>query len=336
MKIKERTRVKIKETEKVTIDERINNADSAKQCSIGGIAYELGHIRCIKSIDALQNNPEELERYLDGGLKNFAESNAHPIDLACLCASRTLEITSVDKEKIRAVIFTGANRAEYPLDRRVYDFLSELGLEHANPIGAFALEGMACSSPINALRLASGLIQAECLEYVLIVSADNSSQHGRFINPPITIKSDGAVSFLVSAEGKGKFDILNISEYSNAKQAKIDPKTDYLEQAMAYPAGIRKATKLTLEAINKKPKDFRSIITNNYILHVVKQSVKLCGFDEAKGYYENIPRFAHTIAGDVMINLCDLHSKKPFKSDDLVFLLATSPSSWHTVALRKT
>jgi 3-oxoacyl-[acyl-carrier-protein] synthase III len=105
---------------------------------------------------------------------------------------------------------------------------------------------------------------------------------------------------------------------------------------MAYPAGIRKATKLTLEAINKKPKDFRRIITNNYILPVAKQSVKLCGFDEAQGYYENIPRFAHTIAGDVMINLCDLHSKEPFKSDDLVFLLATSPSSWHTVALRKT
>ena len=80
--------------------------------------------------------------------------------------------------------------------------------------------------------------------------------------------------------------------------------------------------------------DFTRIITNNYSREVSKMFTELCGFRKEAGWFENIARFAHAVAGDVLINLTDLEMSGGIHAGDRLFLMADSIAASTVVCLQ--
>jgi len=63
--------------------------------------------------------------------------------------------------------------------------------------------------------------------------------------------------------------------------------------------------------------------------------IDLCGFPGEAGCFANIGRFAHAVAGDVLINLKDLETEGALRPGDRVFLMADSLTSSSVLCLQK-
>jgi len=90
---------------------------------------------------------------------------------------------------------------------------------------------------------------------------------------------------------------------------------------------IRLAATQARDALGMAPEQFTHILTNNYSLEVTKMFGELCGFPRDASYLENIGRFAHAVAGDILINLKDLDDRGGVARGDRVLLMADSVTS---------
>ncbi|MGV2829327.1 hypothetical protein [Myxosarcina sp. GI1(2024)] len=310
----------------------------SKKVYLTGLAYELGDLCDIREIDDLKRSSQLLDMLLMLNLDKYSKSQLTASELAKNSILQTLEKAQVCRKDIDVVIYAtnsfwnlgaGVNGTGLPEVARLID---ELALEQAYPIGINLSE---CGNLHSALRVAASLVRAGDCENVLIVTTDKNSEEERILQGTLSVLSDGAASFLLTnSREKGEFELLCTSQYINSKASNIDPKTpEFLEETIK---GVKQTANIALKKINKKPNDFRRLITNCYNISVSRTFCHILGFNEAQTYTKNISRFAHAWASDNIINLHDFSIESPLLTDELAMLIGTGSSGWGCSLLSKT
>ena len=186
--------------------------------------------------------------------------------------------------------------------------------------------------------MGAGLVAAKMAKNVLLVCFDKLPEaHVRRKMPhEMSILSDGAVSCLISEPGRGDFDILSITHKNMATQWDFfgeESNNMYSMQKLKSLVGV---TKKVLKENAIEAKDIKKVFTSNYVKSISKMFVEISGFNEEQGYYGNLERFAHTIAGDILINLKDYTDESPLQAGEKVFMLIDSFSTCGSMILTKT
>jgi 3-oxoacyl-[acyl-carrier-protein] synthase III len=303
-------------------------------CSIGAIAYELGDLRDIGEIEELRNEPEMLTALRTGGLERYAVSTLSPLEQGEACLRKTLAQRGAETGPIEALVYASESPWSQDLYPRLNDMLVRLGLRNAYPIGVSL---SACTNFSTAIRIAASLIRAEGLHNVLVVCSDKAPQGGcRTMRPGVCVYSDGAAACLIGRDGTGEFDILQIRHENAPEMGEFNLEKDPAALIMGIIDGVRKAVQGVLLPLGKEPADIRRLLLGNFARHIATMYASVSGFSEEQCFFDNIPRFAHTYAGDPLINLCDSHRRAPLEPSDLCLLLGIAVTSWGALVLRKT
>lgn len=304
--------------------------------SISAIQYELGDFIKIDELDFLVSDQEKLKMYQTSGLANYVKTNLDPMELCFTCLSKTLDQIKVEKEEIDFLIFTSENaKRDYSLGIRDANRLQiRLGLKKAQPIGVSLSE---CANVITGIQLGASLINTKMAKNVLLVCFDKlpDADIRRRMPHEMSILSDGAVSCLISEPGKGDFDIQSITHKNMATQWDYfgtESNNMYSMQKLKSLVGV---TKRILKENAIETKEIKKIFTSNYATSIAKMFIEISGFKEEQGYYANIERFAHTLAGDILINLKDYMDEFPINVNEKVFMLIDSFSSCGSIILTK-
>jgi 3-oxoacyl-[acyl-carrier-protein] synthase III len=303
--------------------------------SILSIAYYLGASKPIEELDFLRDDLRKLQLYRLGGFQCYAESDLSMRELARRAAAQTLEASGIEPDKIGVLLYVAESfdRDEVVSSAEVNRLLLDLGLGNAVPIHISLSD---CANIVAALRVATALVGAGGTEYVLVASADKASRRygGRRMFQDMSVKSDVSLSCLVSRPGVGTYGIRYIGHHNSAMltEAKSSESAAY---AMEKFKGIRRAAKRAMESLRLQPGDFARVITNNYGREVTRMFVELCGFPKEAGCFGNISRFAHAVAGDVLINLKDLETDGAFRPGDQIFLMADSITATSVLCLQR-
>jgi 3-oxoacyl-[acyl-carrier-protein] synthase III len=291
--------------------------------SISAIAYHLGDLKPIADLDFLRDDPEKLTLYGLSGFEHYAESQLSMRDLAYRSAIQTLQNSGIDRSLIDVCLYVAEShdRDEPVNSFEVNRLLVDLELNTAVPIHVSVSN---CANIVSALRVAAALLESGSARHILVVSVDKASQRygGRQMFQEMSIKSDISVSCLVSRSQAGGYRMLYTGQHNSADLA-CSP-ADSASYSVPKFRAIRSAARQACEAMAAGPDCFRRIITNNYSRQVTEMFVGLCGFPKQAGCCRNIGRFAHAVAGDVLINLKDLECAREIQRGDLLFLLADS------------
>jgi 3-oxoacyl-[acyl-carrier-protein] synthase III len=310
---------------------------SEEQASISSIAYCLGSLRPISEIDFLRDNERELAFYKAAGFQSYAESDMSMRELASRSAAMTIENCGIDRSEIDVCLYAAesSGRDEQVSSVEVNRLLVELGLEHAMPI---CISVSNCANIMAALRVALALVQAGEARHVLVVSVDKAPRRygGRKMTHEMSLKSDGSVSCLISrtGTGAGHYGVLYLAQRNVASLicGNLDDPTSY---AMPKYRGIRAAARRAREALEMGAAEFARVVTHNYRRDVTEALVGMCGFQRAAGWFDNIDRFAHAVAGDVLINVKDIDASGALGPGDQVFAMADSVTTTSVLCLRK-
>ena len=308
---------------------------NSELASIQSIAYYLGTFKPIEELDFLRDDPRKLQLYKLGGFQSYAESDLSMRALARCAAAQTLEASGIERNRIGICLYVAESfdRDEMVDSTEVNRLLLDLGLDHAVPIHVSISN---CANIVAALRVATALIETGDTEHVLVVSVDKAPRRygGRMMFQEMSVKSDVSVSCLVSRPGVGPYGIRYIGHHNSAGliEAKSSDPASY---AMEKFNAIRYAAKRARESLGLQSADFARVITNNYSREVSRMFLKLCGFPNEAGCFGNINRFAHAVAGDVLINLKDLETEGAFSPEDMIFLMADSITATSVLCLQR-
>jgi len=291
---------------------------------ISGIAYALGDLKPITDLDFLQCDDKKRALYQLAGFEYFAESDLSMRGLAALSATQTLESCGNAADEIDVCLYVAESydRDETVNSLDVNRLLVDLGLKNAAPMHVSVSN---CANIASALRLAASLVEAGSARSVLVVSVDKAPRRfgGRRMFQEMSIKSDISVSCVVSRSAGRGYRLLYLAQHNCADMACTET-TDPASYSVPKFKNVRSTARQGCASLSMEPSDFARCITNNYSREVTKMFVSLCGFRSDAGWYRNIPRFAHAVAGDVLINLKDMECSGEFQRGDRLFLMADS------------
>lgn len=307
--------------------------------SLSAIQYELGESRRIEGLDFLVNDPEKLELFRSSGLLHYAESDLPLIGLCSRAITKTLESTPVDRSAIDFVLFVAENaNTDFSLGiRPVNNLLAQLGVDHALPVSLGLSD---CANILTGLQMGASLIASNMARNVLLVCVDKILREPgkREMARQMSVLSDGAVSCMISEPGAGDFDIGLITHQNKPSQWGLWNTANENENIYSMEKFKQLVTvgKRSLRQHGVQPKDIKKVITGNYRESISRMFIEIGGFVPEQAYFDNIPGFGHTLAGDVLINLKDYADKEPPNAGDKIFTLVDSYSSCGSFLLVKT
>ena len=308
-----------------------------KIASLSAIHYELGDPHKIDDLDFLAGDPEKLNMYKSSGLVHYRKTDLSVIDLCFNTITKTLQHAAIEKDSIDILLFVAenANDGNRINAREANNLMLKLGLVNALPIGISLSD---CANILTGLQMGASLVASGAARNVLLICVDKASPApgAREVIGQMSVISDGAVSCIVSEPGKGDFDLSFITHKNKPSQWEMWRKPgDETAYSMEKFKAITKVGKRFLKQNALHPKDIKKIITGNYRESISKMFIEIAGFNEQQGYFDNIPKFGHTLAGDVFINLKDYTDQVPLNSGEQIFLLVDSYSSCGSALLIK-
>ncbi|MHC5599857.1 MAG: 3-oxoacyl-[acyl-carrier-protein] synthase III C-terminal domain-containing protein [Nostoc sp.] len=304
------------------------------------LGYQLGDSYPISEIKELTVKPEEeiLETLLEVGLENYTRTSLSPIEIAKESIQVTLNKTSIKSCNIDALVYVTSSfwNPSFSSTKEISRLIYELDLNNAYPVGVFFSE---CSSMLTAIRIASNFIKVGEWRNVLVVSSDTISENDTRIIPPNTsISSDAAASCILTCEQEEGFEVMYTTQHIDTTMPDIFTIEDMElieEYLKASNQGIKEILDRTMKDMRMNPKDFRKIISLNLNSSVSQTISKFLDIEIERVFQDNIPRFAHALASDVLINLCDFSTHYAIKSGDLFLLMAMGTNTWGTSVLSK-
>jgi 3-oxoacyl-[acyl-carrier-protein] synthase III len=308
-----------------------------KIASLSAIHYELGDPYKIDDLDFLTGDPEKLNMYKSSGLVHYRKTDISVIDLCFNTITKTLKHAIIEKDAIDILLFVAetANSDNRINAREANNLILKLGLTNALPI---AISLSDCANVLTGFQIGVSLVATKAARNVLLVCADKALQTpgAREVARQMSVLSDGAVSCIISEADKGDFDLSFITHKNKPSQWEMWNKAgDETNYSMEKFKSIVNISKRQLKQNGLHPKDIKKIITGNYRESICKMFIEIAGFDEEQGFLDNIPKFAHTLAGDIFINLKDYSDQVPLRSGEKIFLLADSYSSCGSALLIK-
>lgn len=299
-----------------------------KIASLSAIEYDLGKSHNIDELDFLKNDPETLNLYKKSGANYYTASELSNIDLCANAIEKTLNTTSVKKDEIDIVLYVSEN-ATRSYNISVIDInklLLRFGLTKALPIGVSLSD---CANIITGLQVGISMIGSGMANNVLLICSDivTGEDEKRKMDRETSIFSDGAVSCILSKPGNGDFDICSLINenlpYLWEKNSEIHEHQYSMEKFKI----MHRVSRSILKENTLKPTNIKKVFTSNYTLPTNKLFVKMTGCKPDKGFYDNIGRFGHTLAGDILINLKDFYKNNTLASGDTFLSLVDSYST---------
>lgn len=305
--------------------------------AIRSIRYSLGAPHPVAELSLAPQHATALAALGTKGLLDYAQSSLSPVELASDAAHRTLCDAGLPAAEVDAVIYATTTfwDERFRKESDIAWLLHELGLCNAFPIGVF-LPG--CANAVVATRMAVNLVRAEGYRNVLVVSTDKvmpGDATRRVMWPDVSVLSDGAASALVSAAGSGDWDILAVTQRSAPQMWDLDSASNLAAFLVGTVRGAKQTVADLLAATGLCSSEFGRFITNNYNVPVMNMIASCCGFESHQVYVDNVARFAHAYAADVLINLHDAARDSNCRvPGELQFLLATGHKNWAAMVLR--
>ena len=304
------------------------------------LGYHLGDSYPISEIKELQINPEEeiLETLLEVGLQNYTRTSLSPIEMAKESIQVTLKKTSIHSRDIDALVYATSSfwQPSSSSTKEISRLIYELDLNNAYPIGVFFSD---CSSMLTSIRLASNFIKTGEWRNVLVVSSDTiSDDETRIIPPKTSISSDAAASCILTSEKEEGFEVVYTTQQIDTAMPDIFTIKDMKEikkYLKTYDKVVKKIIDKTMKDVKMRPKDFKKIILINLNSSVSQTICNFLGVKIERVFQDNIPRFAHAFASDILINLCDFANHHTIQSGDFLFLMAMGTNTWGTSVVYK-
>lgn len=296
---------------------------------MGSIGYYTGDLEDIASIDFLKNDSEKLNTYYNMGLRSYCNSSLSMIEMARESVSKTLTQTTVAMADIDVVLYIAesSERDETINSTQVVELMNHFNIKNAYPIGLCL---SSCANVLMGLCVGQSMIQSGQAANILLICTDkpNHKSNGRKMNPEVAVRSDAAVSFIISNQA-GDYEVLESRVKRNSiSLAALTP----LDFSMQKLQDIRKISTDMLEYLNLKPDDFSRSLVNNYA-GLSSVFVKNCGFDADQGHYENVSKYSHCMAGDTLINLNDIDIT--LNARDNIYMMADGPYGIASIILQK-
>ena len=285
---------------------------------IAGIGYAFPSasrsLRELHAAGQLESDPALLERF--GFDRVYVAEEETPFDLALTAARRLLAERAVDPESVGLLVWSGApgamafaspagaerralamttmDRFTFPATRLQY----ELGLTHA---GTMALDQLACTSLLGAVRVARAMCLAEGVERALCVSSEFfPARAGREAIWNAT--SDAACAVLVEREG-ARNRIAGAATVTKGYYWDHQSMRD--EVVASYFPTARHAIDRAVQEAGWRREDVSWVIPHNVSARSWEILLRLAALPNARLWTTNIARRGHTLAGDSFINLRD-------------------------------
>jgi 3-oxoacyl-[acyl-carrier-protein] synthase III len=305
---------------------------AASLCSFGALHYELGDLRDIGEIEGVDPNAGYMKVLRDGRVRCFSHSGLPPLDLAARCMHRTLEESGCTPADVDVLVLASDRLLETSSYPRLSELMTRLGLSRASIIGV-GLSG--CTNATVALRTAAALQSAEALGHILVVSVDTLPPDvAHRVQPQGTcVFSDAAVSFMVGPSGRREFDVLGIEHEPSHHIGLLDLQGDSIRAIRESLSGPRAAVQRLLARAGVRPGQVHKLFAANFVYGVALAQARMCGFRESQCFFDNLPRFGHTYAGDPFIGLEDYTTAN--RQDGLFLLLGSFTTSWGAVLVRR-
>jgi 3-oxoacyl-[acyl-carrier-protein] synthase-3 len=302
--------------------------------SIAGVAYAFPKVRrSIRELayaGELESAPELLEDF--GFSRVYTAECETPYSLARDAAETLMREQCIDPASVDTLIYCGTpsvafadggsagdsssliastRRFEYPATRLQYD----LGLECAS---AMALDQLACTSLVVAVRIARAMCNGGEARRVLCASSEFFPEHaGR--EAIFNCTSDAACALLVEAGGE-RNRIRSVVQATKGYYWNADTMRNEIV-ASYFPT----AKHVINEALNRagwKAGDVSLVLPHNVSARSWEILLGLVGIPRARLWDRNIARVGHTLAGDNFINLRDASDEGSVTPGDRLLLFS--------------
>lgn len=296
---------------------------------LAGLAYELGeHVHDLDELSLVL--PGVRASLRESGLASYRTSDRPPAELAKVSLAATLaQLDPALPGRVRHLIYATNSMwdAEFTDPATLGSLLVDLSLTAAYPYGIYLSY---CANLQCAFDLGASLIRSGEADEVLVVCTDKADPAtDRLVEPRVSVHSDGAASFaLIRDRLPGSYRLVDTVLAINPRMGGIDPDRDFIGYFNEVTEGIAAVVERALARTGLTIHDIAHVFTNNYNETVAMMVAKLLGFKPGQLYLDNIPRFAHSLAADAIINIVDYTAASSRASGETLLLLGTGPIQW--------
>ncbi|WP_053698887.1 hypothetical protein [Streptomyces sp. NRRL F-5755] len=292
---------------------------------VNGLGTELGAIR---------RKVAELPEYADGppdagtGFAEYREAEGGILGLLGPAMRGALDASGTDPATVDTVLLaTESLPADGPDRTALTGLLSDLGLRRAYPL----MLGLAdCSTAITAFDIAASLVRSGASGTVLVVSGDlvrTVLPGGRVVLGGTAVAGDGAAAAVVSGRRYG-WELLGGARRIAHEAATPGHRMGaQLAMYQGMFADLWAATGLTSRDLGTG-----AVLPSNLARDALRTFLGEAGIADAQVYLDNVPRIAHCLGSDPLINLADRTAGGGAPSP--VVLLGTSAVHAAAVLLR--
>jgi 3-oxoacyl-[acyl-carrier-protein] synthase III len=307
-------------------------SNSVADIYLSALWHEPGQRRDIAALDGFAGD-KGLEQLVSEGLVSFRESDGTASSLARAAMARTLELVDVPPSSLGALVYCTESFDEDCNADGMARACRELGMTSAYPIGLF---GASCANLHSAIRIVRALIHDQAIDSALVVCAERLPDgRSRVPDPAMSIISDGAVSFVVTATPHPGFRVLGMAERAVPAALSMLETEGLMAFLNELHDNLRRVTRANLEGIGKSTKDIARLFTNNYTPAIMESFALVTGFDISQLYLDNASSAGHVGSADTIINLAAHMNSAELRVGDLMFLLVTGPHVWGSIILER-
>ncbi len=189
-----------------------------------------------------------------------------------------------------------------------------------------------CASAVTAMRVALGNILSGIDSDVLVVLVDRvfDEQKGRTLNRGMSLFSDGACAFVVSADKPG-LRIRGLSEVTDHSMFGLKPNDDFVSYLKSFGTGLRKPVESLVKALPDV--GFTRVVTGNYNTSIMRNYCVIAGFSPRLIYTGQLSRHAHLFSSDLILNIASLAASEELRPGESAVLIGTGSYHWGAIAL---
>ncbi|MFH8347488.1 acyl carrier protein [Streptomyces sp. NPDC018045] len=275
--------------------------------SAGAAAYVNG---CAAELGALRRTVADLPEYAAAppapgtGFAEYREAEGGILGLLEPAVRGALDASGTDPADVDTVLLaTESLPADGPARHAAMELLSGLGLRRAYPLTL----GLAdCSTATAALDLAASLVRSGASGTVLVVSGDlvrTVLPDGRVIPGGTAVAGDGAAAAVVSRRRHGWEVLGGARRIAHEVFGPGPPGRRLIAQLALYQgvfADLWQATGLAARDLGAG-----AVLPSNLARDTLRTFLGEAGLADGQLYLDNVPRTAHCLGSDPLINLTD-------------------------------
>ncbi|MEG3130952.1 hypothetical protein SC171_23365 [Pantoea cypripedii] len=245
--------------------------------------------------------------------------------LAQQSIKQTLNEASISPDDVDLVIFCAASMPGRvsDLNARTAMILKLAGINRAKVVGQ-TLGG--CATLLSSMIMAGDLVTANVFNNVMVVAIETlPTDLQRF--DKFAIYSDASVSFLVSSELHGGFEIIASTYKSSIEEILNSP-------GLQDPALSKASVFQTLGQAGIQIPDIKKVFSNNTFLPVKMLRERSIGFTDDQIDISNIASFGHCFSCDSMLNYYLYQSSYPEINHEYYLLFAEADGHSASVLIK--